>query len=303
MKNRKKHGFFTLMVIPHTEESIFSVRIPLFILQALSVIVMASLIFSFFWINSYQVLQDEASDISLLREENRILNEQIDYIAQETEDLKQWVEQMNFLSMEIRQLIELPISCDEEITPSIYFAQNDTVRLLASRGANQVVDRTALNISLLHDSIPGSNENLIQLKEEIMEFQKQQAATPSIWPAQGRVTSGFGSRISPFTRRREFHYGIDIAAPRGTLIIASADGKVTEASYRRGHGNTVIINHGYGIRTMYAHLSSISVSVGDQVLKGQKIGLMGSTGVSTGSHLHYEVHLNGVAVNPRGFLP
>ena len=303
MKNRKKHGFFTLMVIPHTEDSIFSVRIPLYILQGLSVVVIASLIFCFFWINSYQVLQDEASDISLLREENRILNEQIDFIAQETEDLKQWVEQMNFISMEIRQLIELPIPLDSEMTPSIYLSQNDNARVLSSREGNQVIDRASLNISLLHDTIPGSNDNLIQLKEEIKEFQKQQAATPSIWPAQGRVTSGFGIRTSPFSRRKEFHYGIDIAAPRGTLIMASADGKVIEAAYRRGYGNTIIINHGYGIRTMYAHLSSIGVSVGEEVLKGQRIGLMGSTGVTTGSHLHYEVHLNGIAVNPRGYLP
>jgi murein DD-endopeptidase MepM/ murein hydrolase activator NlpD len=302
LKSRKKHGFFTLMVIPHTEESIFSVRIPFYLLQGLSIVVIAGLIFSFFWINSYQALQDEASDISLLREENRLLNEQIDFIAQETEDLKQWVDQMNFISMEIRQLIELPVPLDGEITPAIY-NENDQARLLASRGGNQVIDRTSLNISILHDSIPGSNENLIRLKEEIEEFQKKQAATPSIWPAQGRVTSGFGLRTSPITRRKEFHYGIDIAAPRGTLIVASADGIVVEASYRRGYGNTIVINHGYGIRTMYAHLSSFSVSAGDEVLKGQKIGSMGSSGVSTGSHLHYEVQRNGVSANPREFLP
>lgn len=118
----------------------------------------------------------------------------------------------------------------------------------------------------------------------------------------GRFTSGFGYRIHPVTGRREFHFGIDIAGPQGTAVNAYANGTVTRAQFLGGFGNVIEINHGGGLRTLYAHLSRISVRVGDQVTVGQQIGSMGSTGVSTGSHLHFEVIRNGSRVNPIGYL-
>jgi murein DD-endopeptidase MepM/ murein hydrolase activator NlpD len=117
------------------------------------------------------------------------------------------------------------------------------------------------------------------------------------------VTSEFGPRNSPLSRRKEFHFGIDIAGPRGTPILATAEGEVVLASYRIGFGNTIIIDHGYGFTTVYAHLKNFNVHLGNSVQKGQVIGYMGSTGYSTGVHLHYEVHKKGVAVNPRAYLP
>lgn len=118
----------------------------------------------------------------------------------------------------------------------------------------------------------------------------------------GRFTSGFGYRLHPVTGRREFHYGIDIAGPQGTVIKAYAAGTVTRAQFSSGYGNYIEINHGGGLSTLYAHLSKINVSVGTRVTVGQQIGLMGSTGVSTGSHLHFEVKRNGTPVNPLNYL-
>lgn len=118
----------------------------------------------------------------------------------------------------------------------------------------------------------------------------------------GRFTSGFGYRIHPVTGRREFHYGIDIAGPQGTPIKAFANGTVTRAQFSGGFGNMIEINHGGGLTTVYAHLSRINVQRGDRVSVGQQIGLMGSTGVSTGSHLHFEVRRWGTPVNPLNYL-
>lgn len=118
----------------------------------------------------------------------------------------------------------------------------------------------------------------------------------------GRFTSGFGYRIHPVTGRREFHYGIDIAGPQGTPIKAFANGTVTRAQFSGGFGNMIEINHGGGLTTVYAHLSRINVQRGDRVSVGQQIGLMGSTGVSTGSHLHFEVRRGGTPVNPLNYL-
>jgi murein DD-endopeptidase MepM/ murein hydrolase activator NlpD len=126
--------------------------------------------------------------------------------------------------------------------------------------------------------------------------------TPSISPTKGWITSGFGYRVSPFTKKRELHRGIDIAGRQGTPIIAPADGRVRYAGPDRSLGNSVIVRHGYGVETLYGHLSEILVKSGEKVKRGARIGLMGSTGRSTGPHLHYQVNVSGVAVNPHNYM-
>lgn len=119
-------------------------------------------------------------------------------------------------------------------------------------------------------------------------------------PASGRVASGFGYRIHPITRTRRMHSGVDIAAPTGTPIRAAAAGVVITAGWMNGYGNTVVIDHGGGISTLYGHCSRLFVSSGQRVAAGQRIAAVGSTGFSTGPHLHFEKRVNGRPVNPRG---
>ena len=125
---------------------------------------------------------------------------------------------------------------------------------------------------------------------------------PDISPADGWISSLYGYRRSPFTRMWEFHKGVDIAALPGTDIVATADGIVTSADYNGGYGNRVEITHKFGYKTIYGHNDRILVKRGDIVSKGQVIALMGSTGRSTGSHLHYETILNDRHINPLKFL-
>ncbi len=127
-------------------------------------------------------------------------------------------------------------------------------------------------------------------------------STPSIWPVKGWVTSEFGYRVDPFTGRQELHEGLDIAARFGTPVLATADGIVVYAKYERSFGNTVIIEHGYGFSTLYAHLAEVYVQPGQRVERGQVVGAVGNTGRSTGPHLHYEVRKNGVPVDPRDYI-
>ena len=126
--------------------------------------------------------------------------------------------------------------------------------------------------------------------------------TPSVSPTKGWITSAFGYRVSPFTKKRELHRGIDIAGREGTPILAPAEARVRYAGPDRGLGLSVILRHGYGVETIYGHLSEILVKPGQQVKRGEKLGLMGSTGRSTGPHLHYQVNVNSVAVNPRNYM-
>ncbi|RCW51480.1 LysM peptidoglycan-binding domain-containing protein [Halanaerobium sp. MA284_MarDTE_T2] len=124
-----------------------------------------------------------------------------------------------------------------------------------------------------------------------------------IWPVMGRISSNFGWRNHPVKRSREFHNGLDIAVPNGTAVKAAASGTVTQSSWMTGFGRTIIIDHGNNVETLYAHNSRLLVSVGTEVKAGQKIALAGSSGLSTGSHLHFGVLLNGKPINPVNYLP
>ncbi|MGF6860171.1 murein DD-endopeptidase MepM/ murein hydrolase activator NlpD [Rhodobacteraceae bacterium MBR-64] len=120
--------------------------------------------------------------------------------------------------------------------------------------------------------------------------------------ASVRFTSGFGARTDPFTGRRRSHDGLDFAGPRGTPILATGDGVVVKADWSSGYGNEVTIRHAHGIETLYAHMSKIRVTKGQRVSRGDRIGDMGSTGRSTGTHLHYEVHVGNTPVNPMTYV-
>ncbi len=124
-----------------------------------------------------------------------------------------------------------------------------------------------------------------------------------IWPLMGRISSPFGYRTHPVSGERDFHSGLDIAAPSGTIIRAAASGKVILSEWLSGYGKTIVIKHSPDVKTLYAHNSTLLVSEGQEVEIGQPISRVGSTGVSTGPHLHFEVQVNGNAVNPVDYLP
>lgn len=147
------------------------------------------------------------------------------------------------------------------------------------------------------------NKILEELSAVAHEKVEQWAATPSIWPTKGRITSKFGPRVSPFTGKKALHAGIDIGAPTGTEVRSPASGKVVVAAYDGRMGKFIRLDHGYGIETTYGHLSKIYVKYGDRVQRGDLIGLVGSTGkFSTGPHLHYQVAVNDAVVNPIHYI-
>jgi murein DD-endopeptidase MepM/ murein hydrolase activator NlpD len=130
----------------------------------------------------------------------------------------------------------------------------------------------------------------------------QLADAPSMWPVEGKVGSSFGEREDPFNGEGAFHSGIDIEAPFGTPVRATADGEVSDASMGSGYGREVVLNHGHDVLTVYGHLSAVAVMPGQHVTQGQVIGYVGQTGRATGPHLHYEVRVHNVPVNPHKYL-
>jgi len=147
-----------------------------------------------------------------------------------------------------------------------------------------------------------AEESLQDVGDYLDERTSLQRADPSIWPVRGWLTSGFGWRRNPVLRSRQLHTGLDIAAARGTAVIAPADGHVVFAGYHSALGNVLVIDHGYGVTTKYAHTSAILVEVGDRILRGDMIARVGNTGRSAGPHLHYEVFKDGVPQDPMRYL-
>ncbi len=127
-------------------------------------------------------------------------------------------------------------------------------------------------------------------------------AAPNLWPVEGQVTGSFGERIDPFNGEGAFHSGVDISSAYGHPIIAPADGIVTFADFMGGYGKAIMVDHGHGISTRYGHLSGFAVTPGQQIHRGDTIGYIGSSGRSTGPHLHYEVRINDTPVNPYKYL-
>lgn len=144
--------------------------------------------------------------------------------------------------------------------------------------------------------------SLRQVEETFRSRSELLASVPSIPPLQGGISSGFGYRFDPFTGVRSYHPALDISNDRGTEVIATADGAVTEAGYEAGYGLAITLEHGFGFTTRYAHLLGLRVKVGQRVRKGEIIGLVGSTGRSTGYHLHYEVRVKGEPVDPLPYM-
>lgn len=187
--------------------------------------------------------------------------------------------------------------------------------------ANEVSVAYGLNQSVKTEALDSDNEALASnVKESIEEYnflkvasyggiyhqyahQWQTHARPSLWPVEGSIRSSFGVRSDPFSGEGAFHTGIDLAAARGTPVKCTADGVITTQGWSGGYGKLLIVDHGNGLETYYAHLSEFMVVPGQEVRRGQVIALSGGTGRSTGPHVHYEVRVHGTPVNPYSFLP
>jgi murein DD-endopeptidase MepM/ murein hydrolase activator NlpD len=229
---------------------------------------------------------------------------QIQTFASKINLLKSEIDELNHFEKKIRVIANLenedeqdgvfgiggPISEDLDTEIALEKNHNELIRQMHQQV--QHIELAALNQKDGFESLFNSLENQISVM----------ASTPTIRPAKGFITSTFGYRKSPFTGLRDFHHGLDIGAKIGTAVKSSADGKVTFAGKQGPLGNLVIIDHGHGMLTRYGHLNKISINRGDFVKRGEIIGEVGNTGRSTGSHLHYEVHLNGVPVNPLKYI-
>jgi murein DD-endopeptidase MepM/ murein hydrolase activator NlpD len=194
-------------------------------------------------------------------------------------------------------LVALLLSCSPFIT--LHAEEKQTSETGSAEGllatTEQMIEHLILQIDRQKDSHPEIN----QPQENNRPFF---SSIPNIRPLNGRITSEFGMREHPIYKRVLFHSGIDFSAPEGTRVHSTGDGIVSFSGYERGYGQKVTIAHGYGFKTIYAHLSKSLVRQGQRVSRGEVIALSGNTGISTGPHLHYEIHKDNVKVNPSAYF-
>ncbi len=318
MTELNKKRCFTVMIVPHSEEATYSLRIPLYAVQVAVALLFLGV--AGFCVLGYAYLRAaaEAEEADTLRQLSRVQQEEIDALAIETKKMMEHIYAVDELVEMVTEKMELdPGMLENESLDGLqgqsynsspnmlHSAENhdsvrSSVRSYESRAASGgVLERAVDNLALLQGIVPERAETLDFVGEYVAKTQAQ----PSIWPARGRVSSGFGVRSVPYSKSGyQFHTGVDIIGSHGSDILATAPGEVIFAGYRSSLGNLVIIDHGYGYETYYAHLSGFSVSVGDLVERGHRIGYMGASGRTTGTHLHYEVHRNGTPVNPANYM-
>ncbi len=244
----------------------------------------------------------------VLREENAQLRTQVKLIHEKVSHVTSTLDRVERFDQKLRALTQLndpernlaigPLPADdhqegeeapEEVTDSHASVPED-VSFLPSK------------LDSLSSEADRQEQSIQELTRYFEDQKELLASTPSIWPTRGWVTSDFGVRLDPYTAERAMHRGLDIANAPGTPVVAPSDGVVVFDGTEGGYGNVLVVDHGYGVRTRYGHLSKIFVHVGDHVHRGQKVAAIGNTGRSTGPHLHYEVRVNGIPENPRKFI-
>lgn len=296
---------YTLMLVPHDGNAVRKIHIPIRTIKyTLTVICLFTLIVigTFARYHSAAAMsQQERAEMENLRQINGTQQQQIEDLAKSTATLKQNMDRLNALDADVRRMLT-----SEESAETSRAGINRPSGLHTGQGGplvNPDINQLLAVVQDLQQQTVVREESLAGLKDALAARNAKINATPSIWPTHGDVTSRFGWRGSPWGGGSDWHPGIDIANDAGTEIAVTADGEVTYSGWYSGYGKLIIVNHGNGIETLYGHCSELLVGVGATVKKGQVIARMGSTGYSTGPHVHYEVRVNGSAVNPATFLP
>ena len=197
-----------------------------------------------------------------------------------------------------------PVSRSERIAG---IGGSDRFKRMNKLDNSEMLKNTAMKLELIRRQMVVQSKSFDEITNLVQDKEKLLAHTPSIQPVSNkdleRIASGFGWRIHPIYKFAKFHEGLDFTAPKGTDVFATADGTVVQSDNNSsGYGNVIVIDHGYGYKTRYAHLSAFKVRAGQKVKRGELIGLVGNSGLSTAPHLHYEVEKNNERVDPINFF-
>jgi len=285
---------FTILVIPEGSHQVRRFGVRLSVLKGIAAAAVVLVLGLAGLITDYVLNNLDRQELERLQVEN---------LAQR-EDLHKLVVKLDGLRQEIVVLAQNDAKV--RVMAKLSAPKSDSMVGVGGPATQEDVNREFSDIQQRIDEVRRQIDLRRESQEEIQGILNDQrsllAAKPVGWPVKGWLTSSFGMRRDPFNGRRKMHEGLDIAARTGTAVIATADGIVSSVKAEPGYGKVVIVDHGYGYRTIYGHNSQYYVNVGQRVRRGERIAAVGNTGRSTGSHVHYEIRLNGVPVNPHKYL-
>lgn len=288
------HRFFTLIIVPHARARFRKIQVPVRLAKwtagalTATALVIAAMLGHYFWISV------EIRELRRLRVENKVLTQQAKDYELNVGRLKAKVGSLQ------KTVDKLGVMAGLEQAP----ADAKLGGIGGAVGSESTAPSLDPGFSLR--SMDRNVEDLTQRSEKLESFYRDQkillASTPSIWPVRGYLSSRFGNRTDPFTAQPDFHSGIDISTPIGTKVVAPADGVVVSCGEKGAYGNSIIIDHAYGMVTRYGHLAGYAVRPGRRIKRGEVIGYVGKTGRSQAPHLHYEVWVREQAQNPIHFI-
>jgi uncharacterized coiled-coil protein SlyX len=304
-RSARKKEYFTFLFLPGPNARVRTLHISKAACRSFLLSLAGVLVLSFYFLYAYHDVKGKEGELQSMRQEIMQQKAKIQNFALDLIDYKRQM----FLIRET----------DTKLRHAVHLGSLDRPRLLLGIGGQDelgIQNLAAIGEKKQGEAIKEMHEELAELRgaatkqeaslqaliEHFEDVRTRYESTPDVWPVRGWVTSPFGNRVAPFTGRVQFHEGIDIAVEVGTPVVAPADGVVVKAGFESGYGNMVELSHGYGLRTVFGHNSRLNVKPGQRVKRGDVIAYSGSTGSSTGPHVHYEVRLNGLPVNPRRYL-
>jgi len=316
----------TVIVVPDETSPVRRFQVPRALLRhGIWIVALVAMLFTAGLVD-YVRLRVEAVEVEQLRAETRRHRENLLELTDDVSVLERELARVQEFERKVRVIADLPAAMTEASAPGAELggeagpqglptgpAGGEAGPWELAPGAQGALDLESGDLFLAVARIQRDTQRLILssrhrgdsfdgLLEGLDGKRHRLASTPSTWPTDGWVTSGYGYRTSPFTGQRKFHAGLDIAADAGTPILAPARGKVIFAGRKGPLGKTLILDHGYGIRTTYGHTSALHVKRGQEVDRGERLADVGSTGRSTGPHLHYGVTVNQKSVNPSDYI-
>lgn len=290
----------TFMLIPHSMGISRQVRIPVALIYMAIGGVLLLVLASFYLSAEFFADKVDARELTRLKAENDSLRRQYEQLRWDLAEVETRYDQLVDHEVKIRTLFSLPEIDAEERQLGIGGPAPPTVAIVSDAQREAAITGRQIDRLLTLSSFELEKYN--EVEAELHKLKERLDHTPSIWPTTGWFSRGYGMKFDPFTGIKQMHRGIDIASRTGTPIIATAAGRVKFVGKNGGMGKTVVIDHGYGFETRYAHLSDYKVKRGQRIKRGEIIASMGSTGYSTGPHLHYEVLRNGKSLDPRMFI-
>jgi len=284
--------YSTIIFVPHARAKFRKLKVSHRTLLSVVTLVTSSLCLSTFFSVQYFTSLSQTHELTKLKRENHDLQDANEQFSKSVETLRT---QLHTVEEKTRKLaIIAGVTTLDESAQGGVGGIRQTEDPVTSRYRDEVDQMNFRSRRIASD--------LSLLEEKFVEKSQMLASTPSIVPVRGILTDGFGGRSDPFTGEKGNHGAVDISSAAGQPVRAPADGIIVKADWANGYGNVVYISHGYGLSTRYGHLAKFNARPGQKVKRGEVIGFVGSTGRSTGPHLHYEVRMNGNPVNPLEYI-